>query len=84
MGRIRRHNTRKVVSKLAEHIGNKLLELREAKQVSMREVSAATGISNPAICQTENGQSVPMADTIWKLCKYFDVQPNYFFEGYSD
>lgn len=69
---------------LAAHIGQRLLGLRQDRQVSMRCVADGTGLSNAFICQIENGQSVPTAMTLWRLAKFFDVEVGHFFEGYSD
>jgi transcriptional regulator with XRE-family HTH domain len=69
---------------LAQHIGSQLLKLRQRDLMTMRTVADKTGISNAFVCQLENGQSVPGADTLWKLAKCFNVPIGYFFKGYKD
>lgn len=84
MGRIfKKDQPRKTGSPLAVHIGAVLLSLRQDRQVTLRDVSAATGLSNAFICQLENGQSCPTAETLWKLSQFFGVGPEAFFAGYK-
>lgn len=71
-------------SKMAVHVGKQLHALRERDQVSMRAVADGTGLSNPFICQVENGQSIPTIETLWKLAQFFGVEIGYFVEGYSE
>jgi len=70
-------------SPLAVHIGQRLLALRQDQQLTMRAVAERTGLSNAFVCQIENGQSCPTADTLWRLSQCFAVLPGYFFEGFQ-
>lgn len=82
MGRIFKTTKRNEATPLAAHIGNRILHLRQKESVTMREVAAGSGLSNAFICQLENGQSSPSADTLWALGKYFGVPVQFFFEGF--
>jgi transcriptional regulator with XRE-family HTH domain len=68
---------------LAVHVGRRILELRQRDGVTMRDVSNGTKLSNAFICQLENGQSQPSAETLWALAQYFKVPVGFFFEGYD-
>lgn len=69
---------------LATHIGSRLLALRQAEGVTMRELGQKTGLSSAFVCQIENGQSMPTAETLWLLARAFDVPAAYFFECFTD
>lgn len=71
-------------SELAAHVGRRLAALRERDQVTMREVSEQTRLSNAFVCQIENGQSSPTIETLWKLAQYFGVGVEWFVEGYKE
>lgn len=83
MGRIYKQTKRHEGTPLAVHIGVQLLQLRQRDGVTMREVSAGTGLSSAFICRLENGQSSPSADTLWMLAEYFRVPIEHFFQGYK-
>ncbi len=57
-------------------MGNNIAQLREKRQVSLREVSDETGIAYPTICRIEQGRD-PMWSTIVKLADYFNVSADY-------
>lgn len=80
-----KYNTKpkNVRSKLSVHVGIRLNKLRDKYHMTMRAVSDKTGLSCAFICQVENGQSLPTAETLYKLSKCFNVSVNYFFTGYS-
>ena len=63
---------------------NQLFELRKKKNgqpYTHEEVSNATGITTGAISKLRRGQiSNPSHKVIDALAKFFDVEPNYFFE----
>jgi transcriptional regulator with XRE-family HTH domain len=71
-------------TKLAEHIGSKLLELRQQHLVTMAVLRGKTGLSTSYICQVENGQSMPSVETLWKIARAFGVNLDFFVEGYDD
>lgn len=91
MGRIVRHKQKKqlprvkpiILANLAKHIGRKLLALRQREQLTLRELGEACGLTFVAVCEIENGNSAPRADTLWKLHQFFKVPVGYFFEGFE-
>jgi transcriptional regulator with XRE-family HTH domain len=86
MGRIVRpslKSNQRQGNRLAQHIGSQLLKARQKRLWSMREVSQASGLSNPFICQIENAQSMPGAEALWKLSQAFDLPISYWFRGFD-
>ena len=73
-----------LAQKLSRHIGEALLTMRQEHAVTMRDVADGAGMSNAFVCQVENGQSLPSAETLWKLSQFFDVSTSYWFEGFED
>ena len=69
--------------RLAVHIGQKLLALRQRDLLTIRAVGDRCGLSNAFICQMENGDSMPSADSLWRLACAFKVPVGHFFEGYK-
>jgi len=61
------------INKLAE----RLRELRQEKCISIKELSAKTGISPTAISQWENNKRVANIDSIILLANYFGVSVGY-------
>lgn len=86
MGRISWHGKKadqRTGNKLALHIGGQLLKARQKHQMTMRETSEKSGLSMAFICQVENSQSIPTAETLWKLSQCFEVPVGYWFRGYT-
>ena len=63
-------------------IGNRLREMREAKQLSQGDVEKRTGLLRCYISRVENGHTVPAVETLEKLARAFEV-PLYqlFYDG---
>jgi transcriptional regulator with XRE-family HTH domain len=63
-------------------IGDRLREMREAKQLSQGDVEKRTGLLRCYISRVENGHTVPAVETLEKLARAFEV-PLYqlFYEG---
>jgi transcriptional regulator with XRE-family HTH domain len=63
-------------------IGDRLREMREAKQLSQGDVEKRTGLLRCYISRVENGHTVPALETMEKLARAFEV-PLYqlFYEG---
>lgn len=55
---------------------HKLLLLRNQKGVSQQQVADAIGVSRGQYGHYETGHSVPSADIIIKLSRYFQTTPN--------
>jgi transcriptional regulator with XRE-family HTH domain len=63
-------------------IGDRLRELREAKQLSQGDIEKRTGLLRCYVSRVENGHTVPAVETLEKLARAFEV-PLYqlFYEG---
>ena len=53
----------------------RLKQLRQQRGLTLRQLSEAVGISNPAISQIENGTHDPSLSKALKLAKFFNVRP---------
>ncbi len=59
----------------ASHIPKCLKEYRLFRNKSLRDVEAATGVSNAYISQLENGKvSKPSFEVVVKLCTFYNVK----------
>lgn len=47
----------------------KLIEAREAKGISQRQLAEISGVKQPAIARIESMRSTPQIDTLFKLLK---------------
>jgi transcriptional regulator with XRE-family HTH domain len=63
-------------------IGDRLRELREAKNLSQGDIEKRTGLLRCYVSRVENGHTVPAVETLEKLARAFEV-PLYqlFYEG---
>jgi transcriptional regulator with XRE-family HTH domain len=63
-------------------IGERLRELREAKQLCQGDIEKRTGLLRCYISRVENGHTVPAVETLEKLARAFEV-PLYqiFYDG---
>jgi Zn-dependent peptidase ImmA (M78 family)/DNA-binding XRE family transcriptional regulator len=62
----------------------KLREAREARGLTIRELSAEIGLgSHQVLSKYENGKSVPPAEILMKVMKKLELPYNYFFENNS-
>jgi transcriptional regulator with XRE-family HTH domain len=63
-------------------IGDRLREMREAKQLSQGDIEKRTGLLRCYVSRVENGHTVPAVETLEKLARAFEV-PLYqlFYEG---
>lgn len=55
----------------------RLKELRLEKELSQRQLSKATGISQNAITCWETSKTIPLANFVVILAKFFDVTTDY-------
>ena len=54
-------------------IGQKLKEIREAKNMSQVEISEATGLVQPYVSRVENGHTIPGVETLEKWARALGV-----------
>ncbi len=57
---------------------SKIKRLCEEKGISIRNLETSIGLGNGTISKWD--ESIPSMDNVLKLCKYFEVTPNEFFE----
>ena len=55
-------------------------KLRDSKGMKDSDVAKATGITKSTFSDWKSGRSVPKADKLLSLAKYFDVPVEYFLE----
>lgn len=70
--------------RLAKHIGGRLQRLRKGIGITQDDLSERIGISRQCIGFLERGDSMPTADTIWRMSQYFQVSPGIWFLGYTN
>ena len=58
----------------------RLTELREAKNVSGREMSLSLGQGTGYINNIENGHNLPSLSMFFEICEYLEISPIEFFE----
>ena len=69
---------------LSVNVGNKLRELREARNMSMRMLAGKSGLSANALSMIERGKTSPSVSTLYKISdalgisitSFFGVQPD--------
>ena len=55
-------------------IGQRLREIREAKNLSQDDIERATGLARPYISRIENGHTVPSVGTLQKWARALGMQ----------
>src|SRR5689334_25064363 len=66
------------------NIGERLRELREAHNISMRALAARSGLSANALSMIERGKTSPSVSTLYKLADAMGVSITAFFGPESD
>lgn len=61
-----------------EQFSRKLYELLNEHNMSQRELSRATGISNASVSRYLSGFRTPNGYVISKICEYFNLPHDYF------
>lgn len=59
-------------------IGERLKEIRKARQLTLDAVSEQTGVSKPMLGQIERGQSSPTINTLWKISTGLKIPLSFF------
>lgn len=63
---------------IMESIGKKIEKLRKSAGITQEELAFELDVSRQAVYQWESNTSIPKADKLKLLCKYFNVKPDYF------
>ena len=58
-----------------------LADVRKSKNITQKQLSAISGLSESCISNIENGYSFPRMGAFLKLCAYFEVNSDYFISG---
>lgn len=58
---------------------NKIKELREQRGLSRRQFAKMLEVPRQSVIQWEEKQCCPNVHTLAKICKVFEVSPDYFF-----
>ena len=66
-----------------ENFAERLSQLREAKQVSAREMSLAIGQNCSYINRIENKKAFPSMQCFFYICDYLQITPQEFFDDNS-
>ena len=64
--------------------GEKLQELRNAKNLTQGQLGDHLGITHAAVSMLENGKNKPTYENIVKIAELFDVSFDYLLGGYVD
>lgn len=63
--------------------GNKIREIRERKQKTLREVAAKAGLSESLISQIERNRISPALDTLLKIIDVLEIDLDYIFRDFK-
>ncbi len=63
------------------HVGSQLLRLRVLSRISQYELAEKVDLTFQQIQKYENGANRIGASRLWQFAMFFQVEPNYFFEG---
>jgi transcriptional regulator with XRE-family HTH domain len=66
------------------NIGERLRELREARNISMRALATRSGLSANALSMIERGRASPSVSTLYKLAEALGVSITSFFSSDTD
>ena len=65
--------------KLAEHIGERVVEKRLAKDWTRRDLARESGVNEDVLLKIEHGHRLPMVETLFVLARALGTQPGSFF-----
>lgn len=66
------------------NLGDRLHDLRESRQVSMRSLARESGLSANALSMIERGKTSPSVSTLYKLAEALNIPVTAFFEARED
>jgi transcriptional regulator with XRE-family HTH domain len=66
------------------HVGRKLKQIRTLRHYSQTDVARKLNLSFQQIQKYEIGSNRIAASRLFELARILEVQPSYFFEGFSD
>lgn len=60
-----------------EMLAERIKSLRAKRNVTTRELGKAIGVASTTISKWEKSQTIPSAENIYNLAKFFNVSPGY-------
>ncbi len=63
------------------HVGRRLKALRRGHDLSQTQLGGHVDVTFQQIQKYEKGVNRISVSRLWRFCEYFDVRPDYFFEG---
>ena len=63
-----------------KHLHEKLKELRNERAYSQQNVADALGITRSAYANYEQGLREPSLDTFQKICQFYEIDAEFFWE----
>ncbi|MBB2199523.1 helix-turn-helix domain-containing protein [Gluconacetobacter sp. 1c LMG 22058] len=76
-------HSRRPRSDMAQEIGTRIRERRDALGLTVAEVSRALGLSNGAVSQYETGRAVPKQEKIEALAEVLGTSPEWLMTGHE-
>jgi transcriptional regulator with XRE-family HTH domain len=67
---------------MEQHIGNRVLLLRHANDLSLKDLAAIIGVTYQQMQKYEKGINRISASTLYELSRYFKISTDFFYEDY--
>jgi transcriptional regulator with XRE-family HTH domain len=68
---------------LLKTIGNELRNIRQGKDISLKEVAEKAGVSTMYISEIERDKKVPSDEVVYKLADIYKIEEKDLFEGFK-
>jgi transcriptional regulator with XRE-family HTH domain len=72
-----------MLNRMKYQFGEKIREIRERKQMTMREVAEKARVSESLISQIERNRISPAIDTLLKIIDILDIDPDFIFRDFK-
>lgn len=60
-------------------VGTRIREIRKQNKMTMQELSKRIGLTQPQLSRIENNQNMAQLDTLFNICKVFNITLSDFF-----
>ena len=67
--------------KIDEYVGKRMRLRRQMLNITQQKLAELSGVTFQQIQKYEKGKNRISASRLWDLCRYLEVEPNFFFEG---
>jgi len=68
---------------LEQHIGNRILLMRHAKNLSLEQLSSVIAVSYQQLQKYEQGKNRIAASTLYQLAQHLNTSVDFYFEDYK-